>query len=364
MSHLSERAEAVKTRLEGEWSRHRQRGRLKRWNSSTLARNLKHEGPCETEFEAWQVLAELAAAGIVEAPAASLRHQVSLTLGLSEAVRHRLASEAVPVDASLGLDAGQAAAWRHALAEGLEEWSLADQRRLAEGLRALAAALPDAYATSAFTASARYLLGSSKLLDALPAPLVRAFGIDRGAFSESCSWVLASVPTHPEGLLLIENPQSFEQACRVGVGDRQALICSFGYGLSLARALAEPERVRLIGERASRCSLAELMALPTATFWGDLDPEGLRQFRRLRASLPGLRLSALYAPMAAAEGHPLHVLTGKGGQRPGGDWARGVDQEAIDDATLLELAGGALDEARERRWLAALDAPPGPSAFG
>lgn len=36
MSHLSERAEAVKTRLEGEWSRALRQGTGKQWHSGTL----------------------------------------------------------------------------------------------------------------------------------------------------------------------------------------------------------------------------------------------------------------------------------------------------------------------------------------
>lgn len=277
---------------------------------------------------------------------------------LFEALRHRLETEFARVDASLPLDTAQAAVWRHALEGVLEGWSLADQRRLAEGLNDLAAALPGAHSLSSFEASARYLLGSSKLLDALPRELVRAFGIERAAFRVPRVWVLAAVPAEPRGLLLIENPQSFEQACRAGVAERLALVCSFGYGLSLSEALRAPERVRLVGEVDPRQTLAGLLSLECVTYWGDLDPEGLRIFRRLRRSVPALRLSALYAPMierfACRGGHPLHRLTGKHGQRPGADWSRGLDQEALDAAEVASLAGAALDTARENHWLGML----------
>lgn len=358
MSHLSERADTVRVHLEGEWFKHYLRNKSKHWRSTSLVKNLKRERLCETEFEAWQVLAELAAAGVVEAPVTSLKHHVSLTLGLSEAVCHRLESEATPVDPSLKLDASQAVVWRHALAEGLEDWSLADQYQLAEGLRALAADIPGAYAWSAFEASARYLLGSSKLLMALPRELVRSFGIDTTAFRGPLAWVLASVPDEPQGVLLIENPQSFDQACRVGLDEHLALVCSFGYGLSLTEVLKAPEQVRLIGGRASSHTLSELLELPAIMFWGDLDPEGLRIFLRLRQSVPRIRLSALYAPMMerleTEGGHPLHILTGKAGQRQASRWSRGLDQEALDDAALGEWGGETLDESRAERWLALL----------
>lgn len=361
MSHLSERAEAVRQYMEGQWFKQFLRNKSKRWKSTTLVKSLNREGLCTTHFEAWRTLEELAIVGIVDAPVSSLKHHVPLMLGLSEAVCHRLAAEATPVDPSLRLDVSQAVVWRHVLAEGLKDWSVTDQQRLAEGLRAMAADLPHAYAYSAFEASAQYLLGSSKLLSALPRELVRSFGIDTTAFRGTSAWVLASVPAEPQGLLLIENPQSFEQACRVCLDERWALVCSFGYGLSLGEALRAPEQVRLIGERTSSCTLSELLALPEVTFWGDLDPEGLRIFLRLRQSVPGIQLSALYTPMIERlendAGHPLHVLTGKAGQRQAGNWMRGLDQEALDDTCVAELGDKALDESLAEEWLARITDP-------
>ncbi|MHB0777198.1 Wadjet anti-phage system protein JetD domain-containing protein [Halomonas sp. WWR20] len=359
MSHLSERAEAVQTWLEGEWSQCHLKGKRKTWESRPLVARLKREGRCQTELDGWEALYELAAAGVIEAPAVvSSRQRLNVRVRLSEALCHRLASEVTEVDDSLGLNSAQAAAWRHALDGVLQDWSLVDQQCLASGLRRLAAALPDAYALSAFEASAHHLLGSSKLLTALPRELVRSFGIDTSAFRGPVAWVLAAVPDSPQGLLLIENPQSFDQACRVGLNERLALVCSFGYGLSLGEALKSPEQVRLIGEGGSSHRLTELLALPNITFWGDLDPEGLRIFSHLRHSLPGLRLSALYAPMMARleadDGHPLHALTGKAKQRPGTRWSRGLDQELIDDATLAAGAGKALEDPLQQRWLQAL----------
>lgn len=360
MSPLSERAERVLVWLEGEWSRHRLKGKYKTWNSRPLVSKLLDRTCCRTELDGWEALRELSEAGVIETGAPLwARQRLNVRVALSEALRHRLEAELARVDDSLALDDGQAALWRHALDGVLEGWSLTDQHRLVAGLRGLAAALPAAYDDSAFAASARYLLGSSKLLTALPRELVQAFGIEPGAFRAPLSRMLAAMPPRPQGLLLIENPQSFDQACRLGLHRRLALVCSFGYGVSLAQALEHPERVRLIGETPTTLSLAELLALPDKTYWGDLDPEGLRIYRRLAAALPGLRLSALYAPMLAAfeesGGHPLHGLTGKAGQRAAGDWSRGLDQEWLDDDRLETLAGRPLDEAAARRWLACLE---------
>lgn len=358
MSHLSERAEAVQTWLEGDWATHYRRKGGKSWQSASLVRKLKAH-VCATELDGWEALAELAGAGVIETTSpVSARQRLSVRVSLSEALRHRLASEFAEIDDSLALDAGQAAVWRHALDGVLRDWSLSDQRRLADGLRALAAALPGAYELSAFEASARYLLGSSKLLLGLPRELVRAFGIDPTAFRGPVTWALAAMPADPQGLLLIENPQSFGQACRVGLHERLALVCSFGYGLSLSEALSAPERVRLIGEGLAARGLSELLTLPHPTYWGDLDPEGLRIFLRLKRAVPELRLSALYGPMIetleAHGGHPLATLTGKAQQRQAGDWSRGLDQEALDDARLTALAGRPLDEAIQQRWLSYL----------
>ncbi|MBB3229634.1 Wadjet anti-phage system protein JetD domain-containing protein [Halomonas stenophila] len=357
MSAPGEAARAVQVWLEADWCRQYRRQGARRWRSDTLVRRLYREGICDSELAGWQALAELARFGILDAPEA-LRHRVPVRLGLSEGECHRLREGMVGPDASLGLTADQAIPWGLALERRLDDWSLADQRRLVEGLRRLAADLPEAYGLSAKVASARYLLGSSKLLEALPGELVRRFGIEPRAFRAAPVWLLAAMPEVPEGLLLIENPQSFAQACRVGLDCRLALVCSFGYGLSLGEAVLDPATVRLVGEQGPSQDLTALLGLPSPTYWGDLDPEGLRIYRRLKAQLPALRLSALLEPMASAlagqGGHPLHRLTGKEGQRAAGDWTRGVDQEWLEDATVAALGGQPLSSALEAEWMAAL----------
>ncbi|MDN3554819.1 Wadjet anti-phage system protein JetD domain-containing protein [Halomonas maura] len=357
MSTTGEAARAVQAWLEADWCRQYRRRGARRWRSDTLVRRLCREGICDSQLAGWQALAELARFGILDAPEA-LRHRVPVRLGLSEGECHRLREGMVHPDASLGLTADQTLPWGLALERRLDDWSLADQRRLAQGLRRLAADLPDAYGLSAKVASARYLLGSSKLLEALPGELVRSFGIEPRDFRAAPVWLLAAMPEAPEGLLLIENPQSYAQACRVGLDRRLALVCSFGYGLSLGESMLDPAAVRLVGEQGLSHALTALLSLPSPTYWGDLDPEGLRIYRRLKAQLPALRLSALLDPMASAlageGGHPLHRLTGKEGQRPAGDWTRGVDQEWLEDATVAGLGGQPLSSSLETAWMAAL----------
>ncbi|MBB3140576.1 Wadjet anti-phage system protein JetD domain-containing protein [Halomonas organivorans] len=359
MSELEQSARAAQAWLEDEWCRLFRRSRkAKRWNSASLVRRWKQTGVCDSEFIAWKALADLARQGVVDAPPGSLESQVPLQLGLSEKAAHRLRQTMAAPNACLDLTADQATSWSRALERGLDEWSLADQCRLAEGLRRLAADLPSAYLLTPFQASARYLLGSSKLLETLPRELVRAFGIDPKAFLAAPTWLLAEVPEMPEGLLLIENPQSFEQAQRLGLGKRLALVCAFGYGLSLGEAIRDNGRVRLVGEGAPCHGLARLLRLPRLTYWGDLDAEGLRIFLRLKSQLPGLRLSALMAPLADAlrqgSGHPLHRLTGKEGQRAA-RLPRGMDQEWLEDKQVLALAGLPLSTELEARWIAKVE---------
>ncbi len=359
MSELQDTVEAVRSWLEDDWCRHRRvRVASRRWQAASLVRKLKQEGVCGSVFIAWRALAELARQGVIDASSTSLDNRVSQAFGLSEGECHRLEQRLVVPDAALGLADHQAVPWARALDGVLDDWSLADQRRLVEGLRRLAADLPEAHGLSAKVASARYLLGSSKLLEALPGELVRSFGIEPRDFRAAPLWLLAAMPAVPESLLLIENPQSFAQACRVGLDRRLAVVCSFGYGLSLGEAMLDPAAVRLVGGQGLSHDLAALLTLPSPTYWGDLDPEGLRIYRRLKAQLPALRLSALLEPMASAlagqGGHPLHRLTGKEGQRSAGDWTRGVDQEALEDATVAALGGQSLPSALEAEWMAAL----------
>lgn len=345
--------------LEAGWCQAFLKGRVGARQAKTLVTEFLHQAICQTRLEGRQVLHALHKSGWIESSLGEVGLSPRLDLNpmvvLAAWRREELAAGLPAAHAELELTAVQTACWNRTLADSLEGFGRAEQQRLVTGLRDLAAELPEAYAhLTAFEASARYLLGSSKLLKALPRELVLSFGIDPEAFRRPKVRLLASMPTKPEGLLLIENPQSFDQACRLGLDLRLALVCSFGYGLSLGEALDEGS-VSLIGEGPLPLGLEALLMLPSLTYWGDLDPEGLRIYQKLKRRLPSLRLSALYGPMLEAmergTGHPLHRLTGKGGQRAAGKWARGLDQEWLDEEACLALAEQALDTDQETRVL-------------
>ncbi|MGQ4877173.1 Wadjet anti-phage system protein JetD domain-containing protein [Billgrantia sp. LNSP4103-1] len=347
---LKKAARAALVQLEGEWQRAYSRtGKGKGWRSFSLITMFQQKGICQTELHAWEVLEELGRADLIDLPPGVLLSphvKLPVRVELAAARREALITVSPALDPRLELEPRQQSAWRRAQEGPLGGWSIEDQLALVESLRRLANDLPGAYQLSPYVASARYLLGSSKLLETLPTELVRAFGIEPDSFQAAETWLLASVPEQPEGLLLIENAQSFSQACRVGCDKRLALMCTFGYGLSLANALEHGDRVRLVGQGTAGVTLADLLHLPSPTYWGDLDPEGLRIYQNLRRSLPDLALSALFGPMLAAleEGtcHTLDALTGKAGQRAAGDWQRGLDQEWLADDQVQALAGKAL----------------------
>jgi len=347
---LSDRAQAALSFLEGERLRGNRPDTLaKSWQCVSLTKRLKKMSVCRSELDAWEALGELRKQGYLASTwAIESRSRVSQKVAFSEREQQRLISSMRRVSPALDLQNGQIVQWERALNGLLADWSLEDQRRLAEGFRRLESDTPEVYELTAFQASARYLLGSSKLLGSLQ-PLARTFEIDISRFARPVVRVLVSSPDHPERLLLIENPQSFDQACRCGLNRRIALVCSFGYGLSLAEALDRPDDVRLIGDGQSTPDLSMLLSLPQPAYWGDLDPEGFRIYQRLKLSVPRLALSALYGPMIDAMadgiGHPLSRATGKRGQI-GTEAARGLDQEYLDDDAIGTLAGQAIPDGR------------------
>lgn len=346
---------ALLEELESTW---RKNARLEqappRNKTDTLVKRLLKGKVCRSLREGRQPLIELYRCGFISLPQGGGETALSPLNGLnpfvclSEAHVADLQDAMEAVDPVLSLTEEQRRIWNRALDGPLGEWSLEDQCRLAEGFRRLADDTPEIYELTAFQASARYLLGSSKLLGSFPL-LARAFDIDTNRFARPVVRVLVSTPEHPERLLLIENPQSFDQACRCGVDRRFAMVCSLGYGLSLAEALDRPDDVRLINDSQFIPDLSTLLSLPQPTYWGDLDPEGFRIYRRLKRSVPGLALSALYDPMidamAAGVSHPLSQATGKRGQ-VGPETARGLDQEYLDEETVVALAGQAISDDR------------------
>lgn len=236
----------------------------------------------------------------------------------------------------------------------LTDWSPQDMGRLINGLQRLRAEQDGLEGVPRFVISARYLLGSSKLLDTLPSLALRRFGL-AGHLPTGRTWhlMMAGPPT-PKTVVLVENPVAFEAAVAATADLPVAWMVTYGYGLSmagedygrgLAGAVEAQDYARLV--RAGQPPTpAAAFACERLSFWGDLDPEGFRIFYRLQHRLPHLQLSALYQPMLelleATGGHPLAEATGKQGQKPHDDHplavrcgARGIDQESICSPALL-----------------------------
>lgn len=252
----------------------------------------------------------------------------------------------------------------------VDDWTSVDLRTLAQGLLALRAAQVQGAGTPRFVVSARYLMGSSKLLNSLPPQALRTFGIRLDLFPDAVPYVVVAGPAEPEVVLLIENPHAFEEAIAAGVAQTCGLMVTFGYGLTRAGDAYGNQLAVLLGMMDQLVPLvrsgnppqpAQLLAHPRLLFWGDLDREGLRIYASLRQRFPKLRLSALYRPMidAARQGasHPYVRAAAKDSQGDLGDlpadaqtlapWCRdrAVDQELVCRGDILTHITEALDEA-------------------
>ncbi|HAI32288.1 MAG: hypothetical protein CMO07_12320 [Thalassospira sp.] len=240
------------------------------------------------------------------------------------------------------------------------ELSEADQISILEGLIAIfndkGVSHRDPYITSA-----KHLLGSSKALDTLGAPVAEAFGVAKDAGYNRVQYVLTAGPRleDADAIVFIENMAAFT-AFSQSPSKRSIIgICSFGYGISLEN-LGE----RLLMGKVVSCPVdntrQELSTLiksdKTKLFWGDLDREALRIFEKLRYRIPELRLSAAYGYMIEEferrGGHPYGAFSGKSGQqRTASDASdklrlimdlvrsRAFDQEAVCDPWLGDIVG-------------------------
>lgn len=249
----------------------------------------------------------------------------------------------------------------------LQGFSDADLANLAKGLLALRNDQEATRGTPRFVLSARYLLGSSKLLNALPAPALRAFGIAIDTIPDAPPYVMVAGPLDPVAVLLIENPHSFEEAVAAGCAERVALIATFGYGLSRSGEAFGNSLVESIGMADQLVALVRcgdppppstLLRHPEIFFWGDLDREGLRIYASLKKRLPTLRASALYQPMIEAiqrgQSHPYAKATAKDKQGAADTVptdaaflvpvcaSRALDQEAISRTDIAILGAASL----------------------
>lgn len=228
-----------------------------------------------------------------------------------------------------------------------------------------------------FIVSARYLIGSSKLLDTLPSAALKAYGIPINRFPSHPFYVVAAGSAKPEAVVLVENPAAFELAVTTRAIERVAFIATFGFGLSKFEEdygnqladMVESDRfasaITLTREGSSCPPARGLLNHPKITFWGDLDVAGVHIYLRLQRAIPGLRLSALYEPIidamdALGSHHPYEPAVGKGrqGTMPAPAFfddsaahyllsrcaGKGVDQEIVSVDQLERLAGSVLGE--------------------
>ncbi|MEJ1400134.1 MAG: DUF2220 family protein [Candidatus Sedimenticola sp. (ex Thyasira tokunagai)] len=242
-----------------------------------------------------------------------------------------------------------------ALGDALEGLNASEMSRLLSGLVSLKQDQERLNNEPRFEVSARYLLGSSKLLDALPAAPLRQFGIDVTRFSNFHGYVMVAGPSDPSMVVLVENPHSFECAVDAPGTDGAAWVCTYGYGLSLKYSQYGEQLAAILESRIPPKTLIRkgnppgwdaLLRHDRILFWGDLDLEGLAIFERLRYYNSRVALSGLYQPMVDYlkddRGHPYCKSVGKAGQVPntyGDDIASLVGlclEQAVDQEVVTE----------------------------
>ena len=235
--------------------------------------------------------------------------------------------------------------------------SLGDMEHLLDGFLRLIADRDKFAGRDPYDVSAKYLLGSSKILAKLGKALSAA-GISDSSFGSRPRHMLGAGPAQSSFTLLVENPECFERLIGLGLADRITVIATYGYGITWSGVGVEGRLDRIKIARVAGTpppTLAEAVAGGTCSFWGDLDLAGLDIFLKLRGLVPHLALSALYGPMLvavthSATSHPYGMLVDKVGQveAVSSDRAvsrlaaacrfRAVDQEYVSDSDILSLA--------------------------
>lgn len=213
----------------------------------------------------------------------------------------------------------------------LEGFSDVDMNAILTGLRELRSMQAEHRNDYVYAVSAKYLLGSSKLLSRFESRRLKAFGIDIESFQDRPPYVMIGGNGYqPDAVILIENPTSFEVAVQSKAASSCAFICTFGFGLSnsgnefgyqLAGAVENGKAIILRRTEGAYRDFSFYLNHPNCHFWGDLDAAGMHIFMRLKRKLPQLLLSSLYMPMIKAviqpeTSHPYNDATGKVGQTP------------------------------------------------
>jgi hypothetical protein len=239
--------------------------------------------------------------------------------------------------------------------------SRSDMEHLLDGFFRLVADRDQLAGRDPYEISAKYLLGSSKILGKLGKALAAA-GMSESSFGNRPRYILGAGPAQSRFTLLVENPECLERVVALGVSERITVIATYGYGISWSGLGVEGRLDRIKIARVAGtppATLKEAVAVETC-FWGDLDSAGLDIFLKLRGLVPHLALSALYRPMLAAAAHaatshPYCSLVEKSGQITmfGNNGAetrlatacrlRSVDQEFVSSADILLLSDQALN---------------------
>lgn len=219
-----------------------------------------------------------------------------------------------------------------------------------------------------FNVSARYLMGGSKVLSRISKSMLQALNLATRLHNPSPKYIICAGPNNPSATLLIENPRAYENAIRSGLAQHIAIICTFGFGLSylgqewLHRAdIPDSDKPIVIVRTGTPPALDALIKAPHVFLWADLDRAAVAIYQSLRSAIPQLQFSMIYAAMLPmlkdhSRSHPYATIFEKDGQNIGrlsGEsmnglneatqpiWNacrhRAVDQEAVDDETILAL---------------------------
>lgn len=334
-------------------------------NGSRLVQRLA-DGLAISHLDIRHNLLALAQAGVVDniGPTGDGLGRVSILQRLPESTMHVPEHERQwrELVASRNLDAALGTALAEA-GSTLVGLSFGDMEHLLEGFLRLVSDRDKFAGRDPYEISAKYLLGSSKILAKLSKALSAA-GISDSSFGSRPRHMLGAGPARSDFTLLVENPECFERLVGLGLADRITVIATYGYGISWSGVGAQGRLDRIKIARVAGApppTLAEAVSRGTCSFWGDLDLAGLDIFIKLRALVPPLSLSALYGPMLvavthSATSHPYGLLVDKVGQievissdrvvsrLASACRLRAVDQECVSDSDILLLADRVLEQ--------------------
>ncbi|WP_061537474.1 hypothetical protein [Collimonas arenae] len=256
------------------------------------------------------------------------------------------------------------------LSDHVADLQFEDMAILASGLKKLSQAGDTTTNDAGFNVSAKHLMGGSKVLSIMSRRMLQAINLPTRLHNSSPKYVVCAGPNSPTATLLIENPRAFENAVQSGLAREVALICSFGFGLSYlgqewlhSKDTPESDCPVMIVRCGEPPTLDQMLKASNVFMWGDLDVAAFDIYISLKSAIPHLRLSKIYEAMTPMlrnpqTSHPYAKLFEKDGQTISlrrsemkqakslneaalSLWHscqhRAVDQEAVDESTILAL---------------------------